>query len=68
MGRRPTTADSLPLLGAAPEAPGIVFAFGGQHLGLTMGPRLGRMAAAVAAGRPQNLDLAPYRVDRFGRA
>ncbi|MDT8343910.1 MAG: FAD-binding oxidoreductase [Thermohalobaculum sp.] len=68
MGRRPTTADSLPMLGPSPRAPGIVFAFGGQHLGLTMGPRLGRMAAGLAAGAAPNLDLAPYRVDRFGAA
>lgn len=67
MGRRPTTADSLPLIGASPRAPGIVFAFGGQHLGLTMGPRLGRMAAGLVAGAGSNLDLAPYRVERFGR-
>ncbi|MBK0398884.1 FAD-binding oxidoreductase [Limibaculum sp. M0105] len=68
MGRRPTTADSLPLIGASPRAPGVIFAFGGQHLGLTMGPRLGRMAAGLASGGGSNLDLAPYRVDRFQRA
>ena len=39
MGQRPSTVDSLPLLGASPKAPAIHFAFGGQHLGLTMGPR-----------------------------
>ena len=68
MGRRPTTADSLPLIGASPRAPGVIFAFGGQHLGLTMGPRLGRMAAGLVSGGGSNLDLAPYRVDRFQRA
>ncbi|WP_118135230.1 FAD-binding oxidoreductase [Oceanicella sp. SM1341] len=65
MGFRPTLPDSLPMLGESPRAPGVIFAFGGQHLGLTMGPRLGRMVADLAAGRRPNLDLTPYAVDRF---
>ncbi|MEM6933414.1 MAG: FAD-binding oxidoreductase [Pseudomonadota bacterium] len=65
MGRRPSTPDSLPLLGASPRAPGFVFACGGQHLGLTMGAKVGRIAAGIATGKPTNLDTAPYRVDRF---
>ncbi|HSF94493.1 MAG TPA: FAD-dependent oxidoreductase [Thermohalobaculum sp.] len=67
MGRRPSTVDSLPLLGPSPKAPAILFAFGGQHLGLTMGPRLGRMTADMINGRKPNIDIAPYRVDRFDR-
>lgn len=67
MGRRPSTVDSLPLLGPSPKAPAILFAFGGQHLGLTMGARLGRMTADLIAGRKPNIDIAPYRVDRFDR-
>jgi D-amino-acid dehydrogenase len=67
MGRRPSTVDSLPLLGPSPKAPAIHFAFGGQHLGLTMGPRLGRMTADLIAGRKPNIDIAPYKVDRFDR-
>jgi D-amino-acid dehydrogenase len=67
MGRRPSTADSLPLLGPSPRAPAIHFAFGGQHLGLTMGARLGRMTADMIGGRKPNIDIAPYRVNRFDR-
>jgi D-amino-acid dehydrogenase len=67
MGQRPSTVDSLPLLGASPKAPAIHFAFGGQHLGLTMGPRIGRMTADMIAGRKPNIDIAAYRVDRFDR-
>ncbi|MFQ5567064.1 MAG: NAD(P)/FAD-dependent oxidoreductase [Paracoccaceae bacterium] len=67
MGRRPSTVDSLPLLGPSPKAPAIHFAFGGQHLGLSMGPRLGRMTADLIAGRKPNIDITPYRVDRFDR-
>jgi D-amino-acid dehydrogenase len=65
MGQRPSTVDSLPLLGPSPKAPCIHFAFGGQHVGLTMGPRVGRMTADMIAGRKLNIDITPYSVDRF---
>jgi D-amino-acid dehydrogenase len=68
MGHRPSTIDSLPLLGPSPKAPAISFAFGTQHLGLTMGPKLGRLVADTVAGRRPNIDMAPYRVGRFDRA
>jgi len=65
MGRRPTTADSLPVLGEAAGAPNIIHAYGGQHLGLTIGPKLGRLVTDLISGRRPNIDLAPYRPDRF---
>ncbi|QDL92331.1 FAD-binding oxidoreductase [Paroceanicella profunda] len=65
MGFRPSLPDSVPMLGESPRAPGVILAFGSQHLGLTIGPRLGRMVADLAAGRRANLDLTPYAVDRF---
>lgn len=67
MGHRPTLPDSLPMLGAVPGAPAVLCAFGSQHLGLTIGPRLGRLVADLAAGRRPNLDLAPYDPGRFAR-
>ncbi len=65
MGHRPSTVDSLPLIGAAPKAPQVVFAFGAQHLGLTAGPKTGRIVSDILAGRTRNEDLAPFRVGRF---
>lgn len=67
LGHRPSTTDSLPLLGPSPKAPGIVWAFGAQHLGLTMGPKTGRLIADLIGGRTPNIDMAPYRVGRFDR-
>lgn len=67
MGHRPSTVDSLPLIGPAPKAPAICFAFGGQHVGLTMGPRVGRLTADLVAGRKPNIDIHPLRPDRFDR-
>lgn len=68
LGHRPSTPDSLPMLGSVPNAPNVICAFGSQHIGLTIGPRLGRMVASMVTGTPPNIDLAPYRVDRFGRS
>jgi D-amino-acid dehydrogenase len=65
LGHRPSTVDSLPLIGPSPKAPGVVFAFGAQHIGLTVGPKVGRIVADQISGRTPNVDLSPYRVDRF---
>jgi D-amino-acid dehydrogenase len=67
MGRRPTTPDSLPHLGSLPGHRSILFAFGAQHVGLTLGPRMGRIVADLAVGRVPNIDLTPFRPDRFRR-
>ncbi|WP_282606094.1 FAD-binding oxidoreductase [Pelagibius sp. Alg239-R121] len=65
MGQRPSTIDSLPLLGPSPKAPSIYFAFGGQHIGLTMGPRIGRTVADLISGKQTDINISPYRVNRF---
>jgi len=65
MGHRPTTSDSLPMIGESPNAPGILAAFGAHHLGLTTAPKTGRLIADLIAGRRPNIDMAPYRVGRF---
>lgn len=65
MGRRPSTPDSLPLIGESLKAKGIWFAFGAQHVGLTSGPKTGRLIADMIGGRRPNFDMAPYDVGRF---
>lgn len=67
MGFRPTLPDSLPMLGAAPGAPNVIHAFGSQHVGLTIGPRLGRMVADIASGRRVNSAMPGLSPARFGR-
>jgi D-amino-acid dehydrogenase len=42
-------------------------AFGHQHVGLTAGPKTGRMIAALIDGQPPNMDLSPYDANRFSR-
>jgi D-amino-acid dehydrogenase len=65
MGHRPSLPDSLPVVGQSPVFDNVYFAFGHQHLGLTMGPKTGRLIAELLLGRKPNVDLSPFRVDRF---
>ncbi len=67
MGFRPSMPDSLPVIGGVPGLPNAVLAFGHGHLGLTLGAITGKLAAALALGRPPTLDVTPYRAERFGR-
>ena len=65
MGCRPSLPDSLPVISACPKYPNVFFAFGHQHLGVTLGPVTGRMIAALATGQSPDIDPSPYRIDRF---
>ena len=65
MGRRPTLPDSLPVIGRAPKFANTVFAFGHQHVGLTCAPRTANIVSDLIGGRTPNIDITPYRADRF---
>ena len=65
MGYRPSLPDHLPVIGRAPDGRELYFAFGHQHLGLTLAGVTARIIADVVAGRDPGIDLAPFRVDRF---
>ena len=60
MGHRPTPADSLPLIGANDVRGKSFSAFGHQHVGLTGGPKTGRVIADLITGKKPNMDLAPF--------
>ncbi len=64
MGFRPSTPDSLPLIGEIDES-GIFTGFGHQHVGLTAGPKTGRLIAQMIDGTLPNIDMAPYAPERF---
>jgi D-amino-acid dehydrogenase len=65
MGFRPSTPDSLPILGEAPGRPGLHFAFGHGHFGMTGGPPSGKLVARMIVGERTQIDVAPYRSQRF---
>ncbi|MCB1501130.1 MAG: FAD-binding oxidoreductase [Bauldia sp.] len=64
MGCRPSTPDSMPVIGADPRDPRIVFAFGHGHLGLTLSAATARHVASLIAGRPDP-KLAAFGIGRF---
>ncbi|MDG1167636.1 MAG: FAD-binding oxidoreductase [Sulfitobacter sp.] len=64
LGHRPAPSDSLPLIGQVGETR-VFTAFGHHHIGLTGGPKTGRLVAGLITGVPVNTDLAPYHPQRF---
>jgi D-amino-acid dehydrogenase len=65
MGFRPSLPDHLPMLGAAPGHPGLFFAFGHQHLGLTLAGVTAKLVSQVMNGQSTDISLQPFAVDRF---
>lgn len=65
MGRRPGTPDSLPVIGPSKTTANVWYGFGHGHMGLTWGPSTGRLITEQMTGQPTNIDLAPFRADRF---
>ncbi len=65
---RPSTPDSLPIIGAAPRYPNAYLAFGHGHKGLCLGGITGRIVQELVDGKPTGMDLEPYRPTRFSSA
>ena len=66
MGHRPALPDSMPVIGRSPHFDNVYFAFGHQHIGLSTGPKTGRLIADLVAGRRPNIDIGAFAIDRFG--
>jgi len=67
MGSRPSTPDSVPVIGRSPRHPEVLFAFGHGHWGLMAAPATGRIISDLVAGRAPRIDPAPFSPDRFRR-
>ena len=65
MGHRPSTPDSLPVIGRATRDDNVIYAFGHGHLGLTGSATTGRIVAEIICEKVSNLDLKPFRIARF---
>lgn len=65
MGFRPSLPDSLPIIGPSARAPGIFYAFGHGHLGMTQSVVTGQLVADIVAGRDAGFDMARFRINRF---
>ncbi|MGS4946152.1 NAD(P)/FAD-dependent oxidoreductase [Meridianimarinicoccus sp. RP-17] len=65
MGFRPSLPDSLPVIGRAPGAPAVIYAFGHGHLGLTQSAGTAELVTALADRRDPEIPLAPFAPTRF---
>lgn len=65
MGHRPSTPDSLPVIGRSMRHPNVFYAFGHGHSGLTLGGITGRLVGDLVAGRAPEIDMQPYGIERF---
>jgi len=66
MGHRPCLPDSLPVISRAPRLQNAWLAFGHGHVGMCGAASTGREIANLVAGRPSQIDLAPFDANRFG--
>lgn len=66
-GSRPTLPDYLPAIGRSDRATNLIYAFGHQHLGLTLAAVTSRLVVALVEDDDLHLDLAPFTLDRFDR-
>ncbi|MGH6653605.1 MAG: NAD(P)/FAD-dependent oxidoreductase [Actinocrinis sp.] len=67
VGFRPYLPDHLPAIGADPRVPGLYHACGHEGAGIGLAPATGHLIAQALTGRPTDVDLAPFRPDRFAQ-
>ncbi len=65
LGRRPSTPDGMPCIGAASASSDIIHAYGHGHIGLGCSARTGRIVGQLLAGQAPEIDLAPFSPQRF---
>lgn len=65
LGFRPSLPDGLPVVGPSSASSRVIYAFGHQHLGVTLGGVTGSIVADLVAGRQPPIDLEPYSPRRF---
>ena len=68
LGFRPTMPDGLPVIGPSPRSPRVLYAFGHQHIGWTLGGITAQLISKLVAGQQPDLDLTPLRPNRFSIA
>ena len=64
MGFRPTLPDSLPVIGESKKCNNVFYAFGHQHLGLSLAAVTGKAMQSLIEKKPSNINinsLNPYR-------
>tara|TARA_B100001564_G_scaffold143237_1_gene120221 strand:- start:420 stop:1706 length:1287 start_codon:yes stop_codon:yes gene_type:complete len=65
MGRRPTLPDSLPIIGKSKQSNNVIYAFGHQHVGWTLGAVTGKIIDSLSKDQVPNIDITAYSPSRF---
>ena len=65
MGRRPTLPDSLPVIGKSRKNNNVIYAFGHQHIGWTLGAVTGKIIDSLSKDQLPNIDISAYSPGRF---
>jgi glycine/D-amino acid oxidase-like deaminating enzyme len=68
LGFRPYCPDHLPIIGEDPRVPGLVHACGHEGAGIGLAAATAELLAQHLTDREPDLDLAPFRPDRFDEA
>lgn len=68
MGPRPTLPDYLPAIGRVPGPLNLFYAFGHQHMGLTLSAVTAELVAELVTARPLRFDISAFDLRRFGAA
>ena len=63
-GHRPATVDSLPLIGPSQINEKVFFAYGHHHIGLTAGPKTGKLISKSILRDNDQIDLTAYKPNR----
>ncbi|MEV7244947.1 FAD-binding oxidoreductase [Streptomyces sp. NPDC093248] len=65
-GFRPYLPDHVPAIGPDPRVPGLLHACGHEGAGIGLATGTGQLIAQALTGKATELDLGPFRPDRFG--
>ena len=65
LGFRPSLPDSLPVIGFSKNTKRVLYAFGHQHLGMTLGAITGGIIADMLSNKTPRVPIHPYRPNRF---
>lgn len=67
MGARPTLPDYLPAIGRSTAFANLFYAFGHQHLGLTLAPITAQIVASLVAGAAPPVPIDAFTLQRFNK-
>lgn len=65
LGHRPTMPDSLPVIGHAENTKRILYAFGHQHIGLTLGGITGKIVTELVQEKDPSINIRNFLPSRF---